>query len=64
MQTHDIKLSMEVSIGFVLSDLRNDASPGVKARAVDGISSQSLKLDCSPRTMNEVERVGIQTGWA
>lgn len=34
---------MDVSSGFVLSDLRNDANPGVKARAVDGIPSQLLK---------------------
>lgn len=28
---------MDVSIGVVLSDLRKDASPGVKARDVTGI---------------------------
>jgi hypothetical protein len=36
-ETHEIKLSMEVSIGFVFSDLRNDAKPGVKASDVEGI---------------------------
>lgn len=36
-RTHDIKLSMDVSIGFVLRDLRKDDSPGVKAIELDGI---------------------------
>jgi len=36
-ETHEIKLSMEVSIGFVFSDLRNDAKPGVNASDVEGI---------------------------
>lgn len=34
---HEIKFSMEVSIGLVLSDLRKDARPGVRAKDVDGM---------------------------
>ena len=37
-RTHEIRLSMEVSIGLVLSDLRKDDRPGVRA-AVEGIDS-------------------------
>lgn len=35
--THEIRLSMDVSIGVVLRDFRKDARPGVKAAEVDGI---------------------------
>lgn len=31
--TYEIRLSIDVSIGFVFNDLRNDARPGVKATA-------------------------------
>lgn len=40
--TYDIKLSMDVSIGFVLRDLRKDDSPGVKAIDVDGMAHTQL----------------------
>lgn len=36
-ETHDIRLSMDVSIGVVERDLRKDARPGVKAAEVDGM---------------------------
>lgn len=42
MLTHEIKLSMDVSMGLVLRDLRNEARPGVKATDVEGI----LRVDC------------------
>jgi hypothetical protein len=35
--THEIRLSIDVSIGLVFKDLRNDANPGVKATGVDGM---------------------------
>lgn len=35
--THEIKVSIEVSIGFVFRHLRNDPSPGVRANEVDGM---------------------------
>lgn len=35
--THEIKLSIDVSIGLVFSDLRKDANPGVNATELDGI---------------------------
>lgn len=38
-EAHEIKFSMDVSIGLVLSDLRKDARPGVRAKDVDGMTS-------------------------
>jgi hypothetical protein len=32
-----MRFSIDVSIGLVLSDLRNDARPGVRASDVEGI---------------------------
>lgn len=40
--THEIKLSIDVSIGLVFSDLRKDANPGVNATELDGILSSVL----------------------
>jgi hypothetical protein len=37
LEAFDMRLSIDVSIGFVFSDLRNDDRPGVKAIEVDGI---------------------------
>lgn len=37
LEAYDMRLSIDVSIGFVFSDLRNDDRPGVKAIEVDGI---------------------------
>lgn len=37
LEAHEIKFSIEVSIGLVLSDLRKDARPGVRAKDVDGM---------------------------
>lgn len=36
-RTHEIRSSIDVSIGFVFKDLRNDANPGVRAAEVDGM---------------------------
>jgi hypothetical protein len=36
-EAHEIRLSIEVSIGLVLRDLRKDARPGVRATDVDGM---------------------------
>jgi hypothetical protein len=35
---YEIKVSIEVSIGFVFRHWRNDPKPGVKAREVDGMT--------------------------
>lgn len=37
VRTHEIRLSIDVSIGLVFNDRRKDANPGVKAIDVDGI---------------------------
>ena len=37
VKTHEIRLSIDVSIGLVLIDLRNDARPGVNANELDGM---------------------------
>lgn len=42
--TYATKLSIEVSIGFVFNDLRKEASPGVRATAVDGMAGPILFL--------------------
>lgn len=36
-ETYEIKVSIEVSIGFVLRHWRNDPKPGVRANEVDGM---------------------------
>lgn len=46
-KTHEIRLSIDVSIGLVLIDLRKDARPGVNANELDGIlSAQQGQLVC------------------
>jgi hypothetical protein len=35
--THEISVSIEVSIGFVLRHLRNEPRPGVRANEEDGM---------------------------
>lgn len=35
--THDTRLSIDVSIGFVFNDFKNDANPGVRASEFDGM---------------------------
>jgi hypothetical protein len=42
--TYATKLSIEVSIGFVFNDLRKEASPGVRATAVDGMAGRSYSF--------------------
>jgi hypothetical protein len=43
-QTHETRLSIDVSMGFVLSDLRNDASPGVRAAEFDTIPVEEIRV--------------------
>lgn len=39
-----MRLSMDVSMGFVLRDLRKEARLGVKANAVDGMVIRVVEL--------------------
>ena len=42
VDTHEIRFSIDVSIGFVFRDLRKDERPGVRAKAVDGIEKSGI----------------------
>lgn len=47
--THEIRLSMDVSIGLVFSDLRKDANPGVNAAGVAGMVANWISRRFFPR---------------
>ena len=43
VEAHEIKFSIDVSIGFVLRDFKKDARPGVRAKAVAGIAKSGMR---------------------
>lgn len=54
-QTYEIRFSIEVSIPLLLSDLRKDARPGVRAEDMDGMWDEGTLWDESQSSIHRLE---------